>query len=305
MIESLEQRFLMAYVPGQGSTRLVNIQLNGSTLNILGGNSNDSIYIRHVGSNVVVTAYNSVSLSGPQSTRPIYSNQTYSYPISSVKRLVAHLGGGNDTLHQQMGPRDATVTTGTGNDKVRGRFGTFEKIAHIYGQGGNDTFELEGQFSYADGGAGSDTFRAYSLPGHGPMVDYSSRSGNIVADMDDIADDGEAGENDKIERSCFGIIGGSGNDYLAGAFSVAGINTNGEGQFWGNAGHDTIFGGCGHDRILGGPGNDQLHGGPMGDGPDIGDYIRGEDGNDTLWGTGDSADDLDGGPGADVIHPTE
>jgi Ca2+-binding RTX toxin-like protein len=308
MFESLESRFLMAAVaaPAPSSTTLVNIQLNGSTLNITGSARNDSIYIRRDGSNLVVTAYNSIISWSSSSTMPTYKSQTKTYLADSVDRLVANLGGGNDTLRQDHSCiADAQVHGGEGNDAVRGYFGTYEHIAHIYGDGGNDTFETEGQFCFTDGGAGGDTFRAYDLPGHGPMVDYSTRTANVVADMDDIADDGEAGEHDNIERSCFGIIGGSGNDYLAGAFSVAGLDSTGEGNFNGNDGNDTIFGGAGFDVILGGEGDDQLHGGPVGDGPDIGDYILGEGGNDTLWGTGDASDSLDGGVGDDVIHPTE
>jgi Ca2+-binding RTX toxin-like protein len=305
MIESLENRFLMAAVAGQGSTKLVNISLSSGTLNITGSSQNDSIYIRHVGSELWVTAYNSIMTWSSYSTRPIYSSQTVKYPLGSATRLNANLYAGNDTLHQEMGPAQATVNGGEGNDRIRGRFGMFRNVARLNGNAGSDTFELQGQFAYADGGAGSDTFRWYNSGGHGPMVDYSLRTANITADMDGVADDGEAGEGDNIEPSCFGIIGGSGNDYLAGSFTVAGTSTAGEGQFYGNAGNDTIFGGVGHDRIMGGDGDDQLHGGPVGDGPGIGDFIMGENGNDTLWGTGASNDSLDGGVGEDVIHPTE
>jgi Ca2+-binding RTX toxin-like protein len=306
MIESLESRFLMAAVaaPAPSSTKLVNIQLNGGTLNMTGSSRNDSIYIRNVGSELWVTAYNSIMTWSSSSTMPTYSSQTRKYAEGVVTSLVANLGAGNDTFHQELGVWQATVHGGQGNDTIRGRFGEYENPARLYGDAGNDTFEVSSQFAYADGGPDSDTFRTYSLPGHGPMVDYSSRNANIVADMNTPGGDGEAGENDSIEPSCFGIIGGSGNDYLVGSTNVAGTSTSGEGKFEGNDGNDTIWGGCGFDIILGGNGDDQLHSGPTGDGPNIGGAIWGDAGNDTLWGTG-NGETLDGGVGDDVIHPNE
>jgi Ca2+-binding RTX toxin-like protein len=305
MIESLEQRNLMAIVTGQTSTKLVDMQLSNGTLTITGSSRGDSIYIRPSGSNLLVTAYNAVMTWGPASSSPIYTSYTKTYVSADVEKLVANLKGGNDLLHQELGPADATVYSGEGNDKIRGRFGSFEHFGHVFGEGGNDILEVSGQFCNADGGAGADTFRSYSSGDFGPMVDYSTRTAKINADMNSVGGDGETGENDDIEKSCFGIIGGSGNDYLAGSFTVAGTFTSGEGRFYGNDGNDTIFGGVGYDAVFGGAGDDKLHSGPVGDGPDIGGLVDGGADNDEIWGTGSAFDMLIGGGGTNVIHANE
>jgi Ca2+-binding RTX toxin-like protein len=282
---------------------MVDVKHVRGELTITGSNLNDSVYIRLVGSSLAVT-YSATASWSSYTSLPTYSYQTKTFAAGTVTNLVADLKGGNDTLHQEMGLSDAVVHGGPGNDKIRGRFGSFDTIARLNGDGGNDTFEVEGQFAYADGGAGSDTFRRYGT-GFGPMVDYSTRTANIVADINSVGGDGEAGENDSIEKSCFGIIGGSGNDYLAGSFTAAGTFTNGEGAFKGNAGNDTIWGGIGYDVIEGGIGNDQLHSGSPGGAPDIGGALYGGVGNDTLWGSGNPSEMLNGEAGDDVIHATE
>jgi Ca2+-binding RTX toxin-like protein len=307
MVEPLERRFLMAYVLGQGSTPMVDVQVNRGILNIAGSGLNDSVHVSEIGSNLVVKYTAAASFSSVTSP-PVYSYQTKIFASGSVSRVVASLKGGHDLLHWEAGPKDALVTGGGGNDRIRGRFGSaaLDKIARILGEAGADTFEVSGgAFVHADGGAGSDTFRSYNAIEFGPMVDYSARSANVIASMNGAGGDGEAGENDHIEKSCFGVIGGSGNDYLAGSLASAGTITNGEGAFYGNDGNDTIFGGVGYDAIFGGKGNDQLHSGSgPGSGPDIGGLILGGDGNDTLWGTG-GGESLNGDAGDDVLIPIE
>lgn len=313
MFESVESRRLFSIPPFvfpgnsflyQPTKTLVKVSLSNGVLSILGSTGADHVTVNLANSKIHVVAHNAVKTWPVGYLKPLYGDLVRDYSAASVGAMSVDLGAGNDFFEQSLGVDDATVHGGAGDDTILGRFGVVGITAHVFGDDGNDTFEISGQFCNVDGGAGADTFRNY-MNDVGPLVDYSSRSANVSIDMNSPGGDGEAGENDSVEPSCYGVVGGSGNDYIMGATSVAGTVTNGEGMFWGNDGNDTIFGGVGYDVINGGNGNDQLHLGPVGDGPNIGGAIHGGEGNDTLWGTGSNSDMLDGGSGNNVIHPTE
>ncbi|HEY7091309.1 MAG TPA: hypothetical protein VH518_24650 [Tepidisphaeraceae bacterium] len=301
MLETLEQRRLF--------TVLIDVHLSGSTLVINGSNGSDLIYVaqNNSGQLAVVAPYGITMM---QHGGMVYLPLLATFSPASVSAIDIDLKSGNDALIKTtpLVP-DTSVHGGTGNDGISGYFGGTDNngipvTGHVYGDGGNDTLSIAGQFCYADGGSGADTFRNY-LGLTGPIVDYSTRSSDVTVDMNSAGGDGEAGENDSVEPSCFGIRGGSGDDLLIGASTVAGTVNGGEGNFYGGDGNDTIFGGVGFDVISGGEGNDELHGGPVADGPDIGDIIYGGNGNDTLYGTGHDSDILDGGAGTNVIYASE
>jgi Ca2+-binding RTX toxin-like protein len=303
MLELLEARRMFAYVPGTSTTKLVDIHLTGGTLFINGSSRSDSIYVNVVGSNIEVTAYNGIMIVYPTSTHPIYSDLKKTIATASVDFMIVDLKGGNDVLHSPIPVGSATVHGGAGNDKIRGRYGSFRDEGYVYGDEGDDTFECGGQFCNADGGAGADTFRSYASD-FGPIVDYDTRTASLNVDMNSVGSDGEAGENDNVEPSCFGVRGGSGNDYIAGSFTVVGTITSGEGRFYGGDGNDTIDGGVGYDAVLGEGGDDVLYSGAVGDGPDIGGYVDGGLGSDIVHGTGNPGDMLfGGGGGVDQILP--
>ncbi|WP_136661451.1 calcium-binding protein [Nitratireductor sp. XY-223] len=83
------------------------------------------------------------------------------------------------------------------------------------------------------------------------------------------------------------LWGGGGHDRLWGY--------KGDDTIAGGTGNDTLWGGSGDDTLIGNEGNDRLHGG-TGD-----DRMSGDEGNDTLKG-GKGNDQLGGGAGDDTIH---
>jgi hypothetical protein len=86
------------------------------------------------------------------------------------------------------------------------------------GGGGDDEHEQENSADGADtisGGTGSDA------------VDYSGRGVAVVADIDDAADDGEAGESDDVRTDVEALIGGQGPDRLAGSPASNTLSGNG------------------------------------------------------------------------------
>lgn len=299
MFETLESRRLL--------TVLVDVHLDGSTLIIEGSSGTDLIYVgRNNSGQLSVVALNAITQM--QQGQLIHLPLVRNFAMSDVSAIDVELKGGNDLLHKTS-PDIANVVVwgGAGNDAIVGYFGGTDNQgaaipAYVYGQSGNDTLSIAGPYCYADGGSGADTFGNY-LNLTGPIVDYSSRSANLRVDMNFAGGDGEAGENDTVLPSCYGIRGGSGNDFLVGASSVAGTVNNGEGAFWGNAGHDTIHGGVGFDVINGGDGDDRLYQGPIGDGPDNGGILNGGNGNDSLYGTGNDNEILNGGAGINQLFP--
>lgn len=133
-----------------------------------------------------------------------------------------------------------------------------------------------------------------------------------MADLDGVADDGEAGENDEIEADVENLSGGSGADRLLGN---GGANT-----LAGGPGNDVLDGAGAGDVFVGGGGTDLAdyssredpvvvdigggtNDGETGEGDDVrGDVenVRGGAGNDTLTGD-DGANLLRGGAGTDVL----
>jgi Ca2+-binding RTX toxin-like protein len=103
--------------------------------------------------------------------------------------------------------------------------------------------------------------------------------------------------------------GGSGNDRLYGSGSIDFLyGDSGNDTLKGYGGDDTLEGGSGKDKIYGGDGSDTIHGGKGNDtlysggkGLNSAGYMFGEDGNDTLSGTGF----MDGGAGKDKIYLTD
>ena len=131
-----------------------------------------------------------------------------------------------------------------------------------------------------NGGAGLDT------------VSYEGRAAAITATADDVADDGEAMEGDKISQAVEVIQGGNGNDNITASQSVdaALSGYGGNDRLVGGPGDDTLFGGDGDDAAVGNGGDDlvpssdlgrpQIGGGPI---ADVGaDSFDGGDGFDTL-----------------------
>jgi len=182
-------------------------------------------------------------------------------------------------------PDDIVVTLDDQNDYVNTSAVNALPIRLEGGDGNDNLNSGQNQFAVQDGGPGADMFS-----GEGATVDYSSRANPLTVSVsDNVANDGETGENDLVTSDVQGILGGHGADT---------ITLNQE--------FDTF--------VSGGPGNDQLvdHGGEFnelsgGPGDDflqtytVDSTLRGGDGDDTLIG-GNGDQDLYGGDGADLLR---
>jgi serralysin len=108
----------------------------------------------------------------------------------------------------------------------------------LYGAEGNDTL---------DGGTGAD-----SLDG-GPDTDtatYATRTAPLRVKIDNVANDGEAGEGDDVRTTVENLVSGTGADVLTGSGQPNSINA-GEGD-------DVIDGGAGQDTLDGRGGTDTI-----------------------------------------------
>src|SRR5207244_13288502 len=92
-----------------------------------------------------------------------------------------------------------------------------------------------------DGGPGADTMTD-------GRVTYEDRTNPLTVTLDGIANDGEAGEGDDVERAA--VFGGGGNDTLTAGASGSGLA--------GGPGNDVITGGPGIDYLSGGDGDDTI-----------------------------------------------
>jgi Ca2+-binding RTX toxin-like protein len=182
----------------------------------------------------------------------------------NVRTDVENLRGtpDNDTLTGSTG--DNRIDGGAGNDTINGIGGDDELFGDFQfdtGSGGNDTL---------NGGNGDDRFfggrGADDMTGGNDFdfADYSNFGSNPrTITIDNVANDGEAGENDNVRVGVEGVVGGNGPDTITG-----------------NSGINTLQGGFGTDALHGAGGNDLL----------IGDVCC----------TG-FADDFDGGAGEDTV----
>lgn len=161
-------------------------------------------------------------------------------------------GGGSDILFG--GANDDNLDGGAGDD-------------FLFGRGGDDTLDGGTGADWMSGGAGDDS------------ADYSDRSGDVLAGIGQIPDDGERGEGDNVQSDIETVIGGSGNDRFNTQFTA---NVT----FFGNEGHDSMVGGPGADTFFGGPGRD---------------FMAGAAGDDAFFAQDNEIDTIRGGAGDDVL----
>ena len=170
-----------------------------------------------------------------------------------------------------------TIVGTSGNDTLTGTSGNDV----ICGLGGNDTINGLGGADYLTGGDGVDTFVAdASADGADKMIGgggidtatYANRTTAVSVTIDGSANDGAPGEGDDVGVDVENLVGGSGDDSLAGS-----------------AAQNALTGGTGNDTLSGLAGDDSL---------------AGEDGDDTLDGGAD-VDICQGGPGANVVSSCE
>lgn len=262
---------------GNDTITAAGARLGNVTLQVLGGNGNDTLtgsrdrdfMDGEAGNDVLNGGDGDDSLSGGDGLDTIGG------------------GSGNDTIAGGIG--NDSLTGGTGNDSITGSFGD----DFVDGEEGHDT--ISGGFgndslvgSFGDdlvrgdqgddillGGTGNDRLSGGDgndfLRGHAGHDQIKGGDGNDTIQGDNGDDTVDAGDgNDQVfTGDGVNIVnGGDGNDFLQGG-----------------ADSDTLLGEDGNDIIIGGAGVDRIHG---------------EDGDDTLTGNG-GTDRFNSGLGADTI----
>jgi Ca2+-binding RTX toxin-like protein len=165
--------------------------------------------------------------------------------------------GGQDTL--EGGPDNDTLQGGDGADTLEGDGGG-DNI-----QGGNDPDDMSG-------GPGFD------------FADYGDHSAKVTVTINNVANDGQSGENDNVHTDIENLVGGSNDDTLTGS--------TGDNQIQGRDGNDTIMGVGGDDDLFG---DFSFNAGTFGN-----DTLNGGNGDDTMAGGG-GADHMIGGNDFDFV----
>ena len=139
-----------------------------------------------------------------------------------------------------------TLLGGLGNDSLQG-------------SGGDDVMDGEFGNDVLDGGLGNDSF----LGGAGnDTATYATRVVGVTVNLNNLPDDGQAGEVDNVGDDIETIIGGSAGDMLIGNSRNNRLDgRNGPDILIGDAGNDVLLGGDGDDTLEGGDGNDDMSGG--------------------------------------------
>jgi Ca2+-binding RTX toxin-like protein len=185
-------------------------------------------------------------------------------------------GAGDDILDQLFALQslpNLLIDGGLGNDAIGGNVGNDTLI----GGAGDDTIGHDAGNDSIDGGDGVDLYNLHNVnePGGGANVS-----------LDNIANDGFAGETDDVLDTIENLVGSLGNDTL--------IGDNADNSINGFRGQDSIDGGGGDDLLTVG-----ISGVAQGGGT-----LNGGEGNDTLGGTdfGSNFDEMHGGAGDDLIY---
>jgi Ca2+-binding RTX toxin-like protein len=295
-LETLESRQLMA----------AGIVQTGSTLMIEGTTGNDTIEVRQVSSDLVVS----------------FNGQDFRGSASNVKK-VKFFGANGDDRFVNLTSIPSIQSGGNGNDTLIGGDGNDV----LTGGRGNDRLEGgRGHDRYVFGGSNLGSDRITGTTSGVNSLDFRKRGGSSKVDLqktgwqtvksghlmlklnsvrhidkvygskyDDKIYGNElnnklygSGGNDKIYgRDGHDVVsGGTGNDLVSG--------NDGNDRVYGGDGHDRVFGGDHRDKLYGGEGNDTLYGG------DGYDKIWGYHGHDNLYGGGDD-DYLSGGSGNDGL----
>jgi len=273
---------------------------------LIGGDGNDTLIIGDVGAisgaparnatifgrggNDAATVYGGpgvtsyVDTGAGDDTADVFANGTYS-ERGGATTITG--GDGADTISfTGQGGAGATINAGTGNDDVNTMLGP----ATIDAGPGNDVIEPDrNRTPPASGGAPATPVGPDVIKG-GPGVDtlkadfQLGRTQPFVATLDDVADDGQAGEGDNYGSDLENIVTRGLDARITGTAGPNVITAGGPGAVVsGLGGNDTITGRGSANaamptRFDGGPGNDTIIGAPF-------STIIGGSGTDTLVGS--------------------
>lgn len=222
---------------------------------------NDRVVLSQDSTNVSVTMYENGVV---ESTEPFVLSQVRAVLLYGTARAeVFNIGNVSIPVAVDAGKGSDSIIGGPGKDTLKGGPGNDTLI----GNDGDDVIDGGNGRDNMTGGLGRD------------ILDYRTRTGDLTVVLSDLANNGEAGEND-IATTSFEIIrGGSGNDYLS-TTSSRGV---------------TLIGNAGNDTLIGGRGNDAL------DGSGGLDVMEGNDGDDTFYSQDGLIETLRGGSGTDTV----
>lgn len=262
--DSIDRMSFESYVGGSGNDILNAYQYVDTQLH--GGPGNDTL-IGNVRGDTLDGGSGADSMTGGDG----YDKTTYetrTQPITMSIDGVDNDGEvnerdniGNDIESVTGTPYADTMTGGTtpnglflfgigGNDTLGGPTGVASNEA-MYGGDGNDTITGRDGNDSMQGGPGTDTLDG----GNGiDAASYGDKTNSVTLDLEGDADDGEAGENDRIFANVENLYGGLGDDTLSGSDSDNYMVAD-----WGN---DTMYGFGGDDTFdTANSGADDTHGG--------------------------------------------
>ena len=173
-------------------------------------------------------------------------------------------GPGADVL--RLGPNNDTITLdGAANDGTAGQgANVMSDVETIEGNEGADSLVGDANDNTFRGGPGADTLDGRAGPDTlegGPdgddlrggadadRVSYAEDAAQVVT-LNDLADDGAAGERDNVHSDIETVTAGPGNDTVIGSVAANTLD--------GGAGDDSLTGGAGADTLLGGAGEDAI-----------------------------------------------
>jgi Ca2+-binding RTX toxin-like protein len=211
----------------------------------------------------------------------LYSQTTPATLLGGAGIDTLNGGPGDDTIDAQegnpVGFGSESLSGGDGADKLTGS-STPNNGSQLDGGNGDDNLQGGPGGDFLIGEAGAD-----NIQGNGGGFDqasFSEKSNPITVTLDDVANDGEAGEGDNVHSDVTSVFGGSSSDTITG--------NGGPNNFSGGPGDDTLNGLGGDDMLSGDSNEDTLNGG---------------DGTDFLSGGSDiTADVFNGGAGIDTAN---
>jgi Ca2+-binding RTX toxin-like protein len=242
-------------------------------------------------------------------------------------------GGGADTATYASRQFPLSLTLdGAANDGAAGEADLLgDDVENLIAGHGDDTLAGNAADNVLDGGLGDDAIGG----GAGDdTVTYATRTARVEVWLGTLIPEGQAGEADNVADDVEGAIGGAGDDLMRDFTILPGRHFAGGGGadtliggaggmvLDGGADDDFVGGGVGADTMAGGPGDDHMSGivgddvldGGAGDDVITGgagaDLVRGGADDDDLNGDDFShlvdaaADDLQGGPGVDLVRYT-
>jgi len=209
------------------------------------------------------------------------ANDTFSIdndPALNPLPLTANGNGGNDNL-KDFSPGNRTLDGGAGNDIMFGSAGNDT----LRGGPGNDEVDGEDGSDNVSGGEGDDKLYGDHFKPAAPDVidggpgfdrvqdDWGISDGAVTLTLDNVANDGRAGESDNVIgiesiEAGYGTFVGSdaAETFIVGAAGQSSSVSGGGGNdtITTANGPDTVDGGPGDDRITAGFDNDTVTGGP-------------------------------------------